>query len=67
MYIGTFLFMLVAAAALSRIFPESTQNVEQAFGEILDHPFILQNQKLIYQSSAKGASHGYRSSQIQDQ
>ena len=41
LYIGTFLFMLVAAAALSRIFPESTQNVEQAFGEILDHPFIL--------------------------
>ncbi len=41
LYIGTYLIMLVAATALSRIFPESTQNVEQAFGEILDHPFIL--------------------------
>lgn len=41
LYIGTYLIMLVTATALSRIFPESTQNVEQAFGEILDHPFIL--------------------------
>ena len=41
LYIGTFLFMLVVTAALTRILPESTQNVEQAFEEILNQPFIL--------------------------
>lgn len=41
LYIGTFLLMLFASAVLTQIFPESTQNVEMAFEEILGQPFVL--------------------------
>lgn len=41
LYIGTFLLMLVISAGLTRIFPESTQNLEQSFEDILKQPFFL--------------------------
>ncbi len=41
LYIGTFLLMLVVSAGLTRIFPESTQNLEQSFEDILKQPFFL--------------------------
>ena len=41
LYIGTFLLMIVISAGLTRIFPESTQNLELSFEEILRQPFFL--------------------------
>ena len=41
LYIGTFLLMLVVSTGLTRIFPESTQNLEQSFEDILKQPFFL--------------------------
>lgn len=41
LYIGTFLLMLVVSAGLTQIFPESVQNLELSFEEILKQPFFL--------------------------
>lgn len=41
LYIGTFMLMLVVSVALTLIFPESAQNVEQTFSELLKQPFVL--------------------------
>lgn len=40
-YVGTFLLMLVISFGLSQIFPESVQNLEQSFEDILKQPFFL--------------------------
>ena len=40
LYIGTYLLVLVAGAALSVLFPESAQNVNTTFDEIMSHSFL---------------------------
>lgn len=41
LYIGTFWLMLVVSAGLAKLFPESVQNLELSFEEILKQPFFL--------------------------
>lgn len=41
LYIGVFLLMLVASCMLIRLFPESTQNLQQSYTELLKQPFVL--------------------------
>lgn len=41
LYAGVFLLMLVVSAGLAQIFPESMQNLETSFEDILRQPFFL--------------------------
>ncbi len=41
LYIGVFLLMLVAGSLLTQLFPESTENLQQSFSELLKQPFGL--------------------------
>lgn len=41
LYIGTFSLMLAASGVLIQIFPDSSQNLESSFEEILAQPFLL--------------------------
>jgi len=41
LYIGVFLLMLVASVLLMQVFPESTQNIQQSYTELLKQPFAL--------------------------
>ncbi|MCM1127337.1 MAG: ABC transporter permease [Lachnospiraceae bacterium] len=41
LYAGVFLLMLVVSAGLAQIFPESMQNLETSFEDILKQPFFL--------------------------
>lgn len=41
LYIGVFLLMLVVSCILTRLFPESSQNLQQSYTELLKQPFVL--------------------------
>ena len=41
LYVGSYCLVLVSTVLLTQIFPQSTQNVNQAFGVLLEKPFAL--------------------------